>query len=187
MCMSLMVAQLAMAAAGAAMAQQQAKRAAQAAAENAKSQYAAAKANTEAKYAETNRKIAESQIDALDEKSDKIREANYQMGTFRAAETALSDSSLGTIAFEQMYGDSLDAVRMDRNQQRMFWALESEKTGAEVNYINQTTMAENQARNQIQEANARASEAFMGAIGSGLSIGANYKYQQDSLQRIKTS
>lgn len=187
MCMSLMVAQLAMAAAGAMAAQQQAKQAANAAAENAKSQYAAAKANTEAKYAETNRKIAESQIDALDEKSDKIRESNYAMGTFRAAETALSDSSLGTIAFEQMYGDSLDAVRMDRNQQRMFWALESEKTGAEVNYINQTTMAENQAQNQIREANARASEAFMGAIGSGLSIGANYKYQQDTLKRIETS
>jgi len=186
MCMTL-IAQLAITAVGAMAAQQQAKKAANAAAENARSQYAAAKANTEAKYAETNRKIAEEQIDAMNEKSDKIREANYAMGTFRAAETALSDSSLGTIAFEQMYGDSLDAVRMDRNQQRMFWALESEKTGAEINYINQTTVAENEARNQIQEANAKASAAFMGAIGSGLKMGANYQYQQDVLTEMRQS
>lgn len=187
MCMTLMVAQLAMTAAGAMMAQQQAKKAANAAAENAKSQYAAAEANTKAKYAETNRKIAEEQIDAMNEKSDKIREANYAMGTFRAAETALSDSSLGTIAFEQMYGDSLDAVRMDRNQQRMFWSLESEKTGAEINYINQTTVAENEARNQIQQANANASAAFMGAIGSGLKIGAGYQQNQATLAAMKAS
>jgi len=187
MCMTLMVAQLAMTAVAAQQAQQQAKQAAAAAAANAESQYAAAKANTEAQYAETNRKIAESQIDALDERSDAIRESNYSMGTFRAAETALSDSSLGTIAFEQMYGDSLEAVRMDRNQKRMFWALESEKSGAEINYINQTTVAQNEAGNQIREANARASEAFMGAIGSGLSIGAKYNYQQKSLGNIKTS
>lgn len=187
MCMTLMVAQLAMTAVAAQQAKSQADRAARAAVENAKSQYAAAKSNTEAQYAETNRKIAESQIDALDERSEAIRESNYAMGTFRAAETALSDASLGTIAFEQMYGDSLDAVRMDRTQKRMFWALESEKSGAEINYINQVTVAQNEAGNQIREANARSSEAFMGAIGSGLSIGANYKYQQDSLKLMKTT
>ena len=186
MCMT-MIAQLAITAVGAMAAQQQAKKAANAAAQNAKSQYAAAEANTKAKYAETNRKIAESQIDAMDEKSDKIREANYAMGTFRAAETSLSDSSLGTIAFEQMYGDSLDAVRMDRNQQRMFWALESEKTGAEINYINQTTVAKNEAGNQIRQANANASAAFMGAIGSGLKIGAGYQQNQAMLKATAAS
>ena len=58
--------------------------------------------------------------------------------------------------------------------------------GAEINYINQVTVAQNEAGNQIREANARSSEAFMGAIGSGLSIGANYKYQQDTLKLMKT-
>lgn len=187
MCMGLMIASLAMSAVSGMAAMNQANKAAGRAAQQARDSYKMAEANTKAKYAETNRKIAESQIDAFDEKSDKIREANYALGTFRASETALSDASLGTIFFEQLYGDSLDYVRLDRNAQREFQALESEKTGAEIQYINETTMAQNQADNAIREANARRSQAFMNMIGSGLQIGTGYYNQQQLITEIGKS
>jgi len=187
MCMTLMVASLAMSAVSAASAISESNKAARRASEQAQSAYQAAEANTKAKYAETNRKIAEEQIDSMNEQSDKIREANYALGTFRAAETALSDSSLGTIGFEQLYGESVDYIRLERNQQRQFWALESEKAAAEINYINETTAARNQADNAIREANARASQAFLGAIGSGLQIGTGYYNQQQTIAAIKSS
>lgn len=184
MCVSLMVAQLAVGAMGAMVAINQANQAARQAEQQAKDAYKAAEANTKAKYAETNRQIAEEQIDAMNEKSDKIREANYALGTFRAAETSLSEGSLGTVFFEQLYGEHTDYIRLERNQQRQFWALESEKTAAEINYINETTVAKNQAGNAIREANARASAAFLGALGSGLKVGANYNYQQQMLGQM---
>ncbi len=184
MCMTLMVASLAMSAVAGMSAMKEAKKAGQRANQQAMDAYDQAAANTKAKYAETNRKIAESQIDAFDEKSDKMREANYALGTFRASETSLSDASLGTIFFEQLYGDSLDYVRLDRNAQREFQAFESEKTAAEIQYINETTMAKNNADNAVREANARRSQAFMNMIGSGLQIGTGYYNQQQTINTL---
>lgn len=181
MCMTLMIASLAMSAVQGVAAMNQANQAAQRAHDQANESYRQAAENTKAQYAETNRKIAEENIDALAEQSDAIREANYALGTFRASETALSDASLGTIFFEQMYGENLAFSRMEKNQQRQLFALESEKTASEINYINQTTQVRNQADNQIAEANARASQAIMGAVGSGLSIGTGYYNQQATL------
>ena len=184
MCMTLMIASLAMSAVQGVAAMNEAKRAETRAREQANESYRQAAANTKAQYAETNRKIAEENIDALAEKSDAIREANYALGTFRASETALSDGSLGTVFFEQMYGENLAFSRMEKNQQRQLFALESEKTASEINYINQTTQVKNQAANQIAEANARKSAAMMNMVGSGLSIGTSYYNQQATLEAI---
>lgn len=168
----LLLLQIGTTAVGAMVAMDQADQAADRANQQAQDTYKAAEAQTKAQYAETNRKQAESAIDKMDQQSDRIRQANEALGTMRATETALSDSSLGTILFESAYGDALNYTRIDESFRREFAALESEKYAAEQAYINRTTQAKNQAENAIMESNARKTSAVLGAIGSGLQFKA---------------
>lgn len=179
--------QIGVAVVGAVATMQQASAAADRAAQQAQDSYAAAEAETKAKYAEANRKQAEAALDAMGEKSDAIRKANESLGTMRATETALSDSSLSTIFFEEGYGQALTYQRLDTNMRRELAAIESEKYGAEQAYINRTVMAKNQAENMIQESNARATGAILGAAGSGLNIYSNAQYQDKVLKGIKNA
>lgn len=182
MCMTAMIALSAM---QGVMAIQQANQAAARAEAQAKQEYEAAAAETKAKYQEANRKIADEQSDNLDAQSDRIRAANKALGTLRATETALSDSSLGTIFFENAYGDALNYTRIDENSKREQIALESEKYGAEQSYINRTTLAQNQATNAIAEANARKTNAVLGIASSGLKIYSADFAQQSTLAAIR--
>jgi len=163
----------------------QAAQAADRARQQALDSYAAAEAETKAAYAESNRKQAEAALDAMTEKSDAIRKANEALGTLRATETALSDASLGTIFFEDSYGQALTYERLNTNLSRELAAIESEKYGAEQAYINRTTQAQNNAENLIAESNARATSAILGAAGSGLNVYANNKAQDNLIAAIK--
>lgn len=167
MCMTAMIA---LSVAQGAMAIQQANKASDRAASQAESEYKAAAEETKAKYAESNRKISDDQQDTFDSQSDRIREANKALGTLRATETALSDSSLGTIFFENAYGDALNFSRINETSQRKQMAFESEKYAAQTSYINRTTQARNQATNAIAESNARRTNALLSTASSGLSI-----------------
>ncbi len=182
MCMTAMIA-LSVAQAG--MAIQQANKASDRAAQQAEAEYKAAAEETKAKYAESNRKISEEQQNSFDEQSDRIREANKALGTLRATETALSDSSLGTIFFENAYGDALNYTRIDENSKRKQTAFESEKYSAEQAYINRTTQAQNSATNAMAEANARKTNAVLSAAGSGLSVYSQDQYNTKMLNAIK--
>lgn len=147
--------------------------------------YKAAEANANAQYEEANRKIAENNTDTMSEKSDAIRKANEALGTMRSTETALSDSSLGSILFEEAYGNALNYTRIDENSRRQNASLESSKYAAEQDYITRTTQAANQAENYIAESNARKTNAILGAVGSSLQIGAQYNQNQKVLGAIK--
>jgi ElaB/YqjD/DUF883 family membrane-anchored ribosome-binding protein len=184
MCITLAVAQIAMSAVNAAVAINQANQAADRARQQAMQEYEAAKRETEAAYQETNRKIAESQLDQMEAESDAIRAANKSLGTLRATESALSDSSLGTIFFEEAYTNGLNFSRMNTNGKREVTALISEKYASEQAYINRTTMAANQAENYIAESNARKTGAILGAVGSGLQIGSSYYANQQLTNAI---
>jgi len=147
----------------------------------------AAYKDTEASYAETNRKQAEASLDAMSEKSDAIRKANEALGTLRATESSLSDSSLGTMYFEEGYGNAMSYERLDKQNKRQLAALESEKYGAEQAFLNRQTMASNQAENIIAESNARKTNAVLSLVGSSLQIGANHQARQETLAAIKGS
>lgn len=164
---------------------QQANKAADRAAQQAEADYKAAAEETKAKYAEANRKIYEEQQDSFDEQSDRIREANKALGTLRATETALSDASLGTIFFENAYGDALNYTRIDETSKRKQMALESEKYGAETAYINRTTRSQNAATNAIAEANARKSSALLGIASNSLQIYSGDVRHQQTLSAIR--
>lgn len=180
-----MTAMIALSVAQAGMAIQQANKAADRAAQQAEADYKAAAEETKAAYAEANRKIYEEQQDSFDEQSDRIREANKALGTLRATETALSDASLGTIFFENAYGDALNYTRIDETSKRKQTALESEKYGAEQAYINRTTQSHNNATNAIAESNARKTGAILNMVGSGLRIHSQDTYNKQMISAIK--
>ena len=159
---------------------QQARRMEQRAAAQARAQYEASERNALAQYAEENRKIAEKALDTMDEQSDRVRAANEAMGPFMAADNNLSDGTFMSLVFEEAYGDSLNYIRLDRNAKREIASFESNKYAAEMNYINEVQMAQNQADNYMQEANARKTDAILGFVGSGLQIGTGY-YQNKTL------
>lgn len=185
MCTGFEWALLAMSAGSAAVSYSQAQQAEKQAKDNAEASYRSAKANTEAQYAETNRKIAEENLAAMEEKSDMIRAANEALGTLRATETALSDSTLGTIYFENYYGEALNYTRVDESVRRANLALESEKYGAEQSYITKTTLAQNEATNMIRESNARKVNALTTFASGSLQIGAGYVKDQQTLDALQ--
>jgi len=182
MCMTAMIA---LSVAQGAMAIQQANKASDRAASQAEAEYVAAAEETKAKYSESNRKISDDQQDTFDSQSDRIREANKALGTLRATETALSDSSLGTIFFENAYGDALNFSRINETSQRKQMAFESEKYAAQTSYINRTTQAHNQATNAIAESNARRTGALLSTASSGLSIYSGDVKNTQMLNAIK--
>lgn len=185
MCDPITIAMIATTVVSTAVAVDQANQAEDRANRQAQDSYKAAEANTKAQYDEANRKIAENNLDKMSEKSDAIRKANEALGTMRATETALSDSSLGSILFEESYGNALNYTRIDENARRQNASLESSKYAAEQEYINRTTLAANQAENAIAESNARRTNAVLGAVGSSLQIGAQYNQNQKVLGAIK--
>lgn len=185
MCDPITIAMIATTVVSTAVAVDQADQAEARAQRQAQDSYKAAEANTKAQYDEANRKIAENNLDKMSEKSDAIRKANEALGTMRATETALSDSSLGSILFEESYGNALNYTRIDENAKRQNASLESSKYAAEQEYITRTTLAANQAENAIAESNARRTNAVLGAVGSSLQIGAQYNQNQKVLGAIK--
>jgi len=163
----------------------QANQAAARANEQLQQEYAAAQAQTKAEYAETNRQMADEQSRDFDEKSDALRAANESLGTMRATETALSDASLGTILFEEAYGNALNYTRLDKTSQNALLALESQKEAATQNYISRTTLAQNQTTNTLAETHARKVTAKLQKTSSMLQIGANTYAQHSQLNAIK--
>lgn len=139
--------------------------------EQAQDEYRASKQQLEFDYAEQQRQIIDTQDEELEAKSDAIRAANKSLGTLRATETALSDSSLGSILFEEAYGNAMNYVRVGNTAQNKVDALESNKVAAKQSYINKTTLAENNLENASAEAEARRKSASLNFLSSTLQIG----------------
>ena len=168
------------------MAQQQAAQQAAIARQQAEAEYAAAKARAEAEYSEANRQIAEVQNQEIEEKSDLIRQANEQLGSLRAAETALSEGSLGNLFFESHYQNSADLVRITENVDKQVDAGRAAKAAASQGYINSVTIAKNNAQNTLMRANAASNAAVLQGIGtvvSGTTSAINQRNTLDALAK----
>ncbi len=167
------------------MQQQQAAMAARIARQKAAAEAEAARQRAEAEYAEANRQIAEAQDKELEDKSDIIREANEQLGTLRAGETALTEGSLGNVFFEQGYAHSADLVRITEQTDKLVAAGRSQKAASSQGFTNAVTIAQNNMRNDIMRANAASTAAVMGFVSSGLQIGAGALKHHQTIEAIK--
>ena len=146
--------------------------------DQARAAYLAAEGQLEADYQAANAEIAREQEDTADERSDRIRQANKVLGTMMATENSLSNASVGTFMFEELYGQSLNYVRLDKNLARAVEAGENQNWAAQVNYINNTSASKNAATNAIQKAQNNKVNAVLSGVSSGLQIGAGYQANQ---------
>lgn len=182
---TLMIMSMASAAAQTAAAVSQANKAQERANRQLQDQYDAEAANLENQYAEQQRQIVDAQAEDLEGKSDAIRQANEALGTLRASETALSDSSLGSILFEEAYGNALNYARIDKTGANKIAAIESGKDAARQSYLNNTTLARNETENVIAEADARKTNAYLGLASSAVSTYTGYQNQQAIIGEIQ--
>lgn len=175
MCTGFEIAMLAAVATSTVVAVDQANTAQGLANDQARAAYLAAEGQLEADYQSANAEIAREQEDTADEKSDRIRQANKVLGTMMATETSLSNASVGTFMFEELYGQSLNYVRLDKNLARAVEAGENQKWAAQVNYINNTSASKNAAENAIQRAQNNKVNAVLSGVSGGLQIGAGHE------------
>lgn len=178
MCTGFEIAMLAAVATSTVVAVDQANTAQGLANDQARAAYLAAEGQLEADYQAANAEIAREQEDTADERSDRIRQANKVLGTMMATENSLSNASVGTFMFEELYGQSLNYVRLDKNLARAVEAGENQKWAAQVNYINNTSASKNAATNAIQKAQNNKVNAVLSGVSSGLQIGAGYQANQ---------
>lgn len=178
MCTGFEIAMLAAAATSTVVAVDQANTAQGLANDQARAAYLAAEGQLEADYQAANAEIAREQEDTADERSDRIRQANKVLGTMMATENSLSNASVGTFMFEELYGQSLNYARLDKNLARAVEAGENQKWAAQVNYINNTSASKNAATNAIQKAQNNKVNAVLSGVSSGLQIGAGYQANQ---------
>ena len=166
-------------------AQQQAEQQAAIARQQRDAEIKAARQQAEAEFAEANRQIAEAQEKEVEDKADLIREANEELGTLRAAETALTDGSLGNLFFENAFQHSADLVRITENVDKLVDAQESSKLASSQGFSNAVTIANNNATNTIVRARANARSAKISAIGSTLNVAASSNAQRLQLNAAK--
>ena len=166
-------------------AQQQAAQQAAVARQQRDAEIKAARQQAEAEFAEANRQIAEAQEKEVEDKADLIREANEELGTLRAAETALTDGSLGNLFFENAFQHSADLVRITENVDKLVDAQESSKLASSQGFSNAVTVASNNATNTIVRARANAQSSKISAIGSTLNVAASSNAQRLQLNAAK--
>lgn len=145
----------------------------------------AANQQLEADYAEQQRQISDTQSEAFEGKSDAIRAANKALGTLRATETALSDSSLGSLMFEEAYGNALNYARLSKSTDKKIDALESNKNAAQQSFLNRTTLADNNLENTLAETSARKKSATLNFAASTIQMGVGAYQHNQTIKAIK--
>jgi hypothetical protein len=150
----------------------------------AKAQAQAAEMQAQATYAEATRQQTESNRIATEQKSDRIRQADQELGTLRVIVGELGSSSATSTNFfkEAGYIEGLDLSRIESNRQARIDSLQASKEAAHTGAMNTVSMAN-------QQANFRTTNALIGFAGSALRIGADTygKYQQiqDEAGKVK--
>lgn len=167
------------------MAQGEANKAEIRAQNQAQDEFDAAESQLQSDYQEQQRQIIDTQAEEFEGKSDAIRAANKALGTLRSTETSLSDSSLGTILFEEAYGNAMNYARVGKTASNKIDSLEANKQALKQSYISRTTLAENNMENAAAEAGARRKSAALGFVASGVQLGTGHYQHQSTINAIK--
>lgn len=138
-------------------------------------QQEAANRQIEASYKEISRQQEEVNRIAVEQKSDRIRQANAELGTVRvsAGERGVSGGTM--MAYARAIGalEGMDISRIEKNRESNIKAGEAAKVAAQNQYFSTLTIAANQT-------SAAKTSAFLGFVGSGLQIGSGL-YKQSSV------
>lgn len=146
------------------------------------SQKEAAQKQTQAVYAEVSRQQVEVNRVAQEQKSDRIRAANAELGAARVAamERGVSGTTMSAIVRNISYLEGADLSRIENSRAANIEAGEATKVNAKNGMIESVNIAANQR-------SAATTGAWLGAAGSGLSIAGNYFQNQQSLNSLQNN
>lgn len=108
-------------------------------------------------------------------KSDRVRQANAELGTIRAASGELGLGHTTPFVTEAAYNEGLDLSRIDTNADNQIQRIQASSKASHL-----STLAEVQGA--MSEAKAAKTGALLNALGSGLHIGADvarYKMREN--------
>jgi hypothetical protein len=117
-------------------------------------------------YAETQRQQDENNRIATEKKSDRIRAANQELGTIRAAAGEMGLASMTPFVVEVGYNEGADLSRIEANRQGQEDSLTAQAKAGQ-------TAAMSNIQNAYGEANAVSTSALFKSIGHGLQLGAS--------------
>jgi len=146
------------------------------------SQKEAAVKQTQAAYAEVSRQQVEVSRVAQEQKSDRIRAANAELGAARVAamERGVSGTTMSAIVRNIGYLEGADLSRIEGSRVANIEAGEAAKVNAKNGMIESVNIAANQR-------SVATTGAWLGAAGSGLSIAGNYFQSQQSLNSLQNN
>lgn len=131
--------------------------------------------NAQAAYAQLGKQQEEANRIATEQKADRIRKADHELGALRANDFVNDGGSrFGSLLNELGYVEGLDLGRIETNRKNTIDALQSKKQNAQLGAIEQGSAAAMMAQNQT-------TSSALGFVGSGLQIGAGYYARQESL------
>lgn len=136
----------------------------------------AASKQTQAAYAEIGRQQGEVSRIASEQTSDRVRQADAELGSARVAagERGVSGSTLSAITRNIAYLEGADISRIEANRKSNIASGEASKTSAKNGFTESVNIANNQAAVQT-------TSGWLGAAGSGLQIAGNYFNTQSQL------
>jgi hypothetical protein len=140
----------------------------------------AAAKNAALQQTEATRQQEETNRTAVEDKSDVIRRANYELGTIRATagELGAGGSSLGRLATELGTVTGTDLARIEGNRQGAINSLQSQKVAARQGALNTISSSYNSFK-------AQRTSAILGFAGTALQIGGQYYKDQRALELQK--
>ena len=143
---------------------------------------AAAKKQIKATTAEIQRQEGEVAHIAAQQVSDRVRAANAELASARVAamERGVSGTTMSAIARQIGYLEGADISRINENRDSNIAAGEASKASAKNGYLETIAIAGNQR-------NVANTSAFLGAVGSGLSIAGNYYANQSYLSTLQNT
>lgn len=144
----------------------------------------AAEKQTAATYGEIDRQQIEVNRIAAEQVSDRVRAADAELASAQVAagERGVSGTTMGAMVRSISYLEGADMSRIRSNADANIAAGEASKTSAKNGYLETVNIANNQQ-------SVTNTSAFLGAVGSGLSIAGNYFNQSQQLnaaQNLRT-
>ena len=141
-----------------------------------------ARENNQLQQQELTRQQQEENVAAREQRNDRIRQANAELGALRVAagDSGLAGTTFSGLAFDLAYTEGLDLSRINKNRDSRIEALQSDKEQARLNAKATITSAQ-------RKASSAKSAAFIGLAGGAFStIGDAFNSHQQQKSATNT-
>jgi hypothetical protein len=136
-----------------------------------------------AQYEEIDRQQREVNRIAEEQRADRVRKADQELGSLRvlAGERGLSGTTFFSMAQEVGYWSGLDISRINENRDANIAAGEASKKSAQQGALNTIQIAQNQAKVASHGVGLAAIGTGLQIVGAGVDAYTDYKNHQDEM------